>query len=385
MNSTPLQKFETSYGFKPTVVAASPGRIEFIGNHTDYNGGDVLGAALNLKVEVAGARLDQRKVILRSDGIAEAVEVDLDKFGRQQGERSWANYPLGILTVLRRHGYEPSSGYAMQFSSDLPSGAGLSSSAAIELATLELICRLENWQLERIQKVLFAQEAENSFVGVPCGMLDQAVSCFGQPAHLVRIDCAATNVTTVGFPADWQFWIFNSNHKHSLVDSLYAVRHEECRKALTAIQQQFPDVVHLAHAPVEALAVLAEGSDLLKRARHVIEEQLRVKAMIGALEAGEFSTVGELLFASHASSRSLFENSIPELDTMVELLAGMQDQGVIGARLTGGGFGGAVMALTRPGFDPAPVVKNYQHLHPKAEKLSVFHVQAGQGTHSTIL
>lgn len=362
---------------------ASPGRIEFIGNHTDYNGGHVLGVALNRQISLRARLLPEGQLSFSSEGMPADYSGHLDHLDRQSGELSWANYPLGILAVLREAGHPLPGGLSLHFRSDLPTGAGLSSSAAIELATLEAVCQLAGLTLTRTEKVLLAQRAENTFVGVPCGMLDQAVSCFGQRDHLVHIDCATTRFETVPLGEGLHFWVFNSNHKHSLVDSLYAKRHAECREALALLQAHVEGLQHLVHAPLTSLEHLEAGSVLERRARHVITEHQRVGTCVAALANGDLRQVGELLFASHESSRSLFENSIPELDTFVELLAGRREQGVIGARLTGGGFGGAVMALTDGTFHSETaeaVLTAYRQRHPDAEEPTCLHVTTGDGT-----
>jgi galactokinase len=362
---------------------ASPGRIEFIGNHTDYNGGQVLGVALNLQVTVSVKPRADNRISLVSDDLDTRFEGTLDKVEKQSGALSWTNYPLGIITVLREAGHVVDKGFNMTFSSDLPTGAGLSSSAAIELATLEAVCILCGIELTRKEKVLLAQRAENTVVGVPCGMLDQAVSCFGRRDHLVRIDCADTKFETVSLPKGLHFWVFNTNHKHSLVDSMYAQRHAECREALDCIRKKLPDLEHLVDAPLSVLDEVELAPDVRKRARHVIEENRRVVQVTEALASGDLPGIGDLLFASHESSRLLFENSIPELDTLVELLAAYRDRGLIGARLTGGGFGGAVMALTDESFSPESVesvLSDYRRRHPDSEKPTCIHVTTGDGT-----
>lgn len=362
---------------------ASPGRIEFIGNHTDYNGGQVLGVALNLQVTVSVTPRSDDRLIFASDNIDACFEGRLGDVSKQTGPLSWANYPLGIINVLRDAGHTIEKGFSLKFRSDLPSGAGLSSSAAIELATLEAVCVLAGIELSRTEKVLLAQRAENTFVGVPCGMLDQAVSCFGQKDHLVRIDCADTTFETVPLPKGLHFWIFNTNHKHSLVDSMYARRHAECREALEAVRTELPDVEHLVQAPLQVLDRIKLSPEVLKRAQHVIEENQRVLRVAEALEADDLDTVGDLLFASHESSRLLFENSIDELDTLVEILGRYRDRGLIGARLTGGGFGGAAMALTDASFTTEhaeSVLQEYRRRHPSSEKPASIHVTTGDGT-----
>lgn len=365
------------------IRTASPGRIEFIGNHTDYNGGAVLGVAINLGITADVKLLEGGRVRLSSPGMGPVYEGEMGHYERQEGELSWTNYPLGILSVLTEAGHPVQQGCAIRFSSDLPSGAGLSSSAAIELATLEAACQVNGIELDPTSKVLLAQKAENTFVGVPCGMLDQAVSCFGKRDHLVRIDCATTSIDTVPLAPGLHFWIFNTRHKHSLVDSMYAQRHGECRRALEILRRSDSSIEHLAHAPLDLLVNISEGTAERKRAEHVVREHLRVGQCVAALEAGDLATVGDLLFASHESSRTLFENSIPELDTFVDILKGFRNKGVIGARLTGGGFGGAVMALTTEEFtiqDADEVLAAYSARMPGHEDPDALHVVTGDGT-----
>lgn len=376
------QGFEENFGEKPAVVSASPGRIEFIGNHTDYNGGEVLGVALDRSVVVAAGKRTDGRLVMRSGGRAAAYAGDLVyPLRREDGVASWANYPLGILAVLHEErGWAVEGGLSLYLESTVPEGAGLSSSAALELATLEVVLAVMGQTLSRREKVLLAQAAENRFVGVPCGILDQAVSCFGEADHLVRIDCATTEFSTVPMPEGLRFVVVNTNCKHSLVDSKYAERHAECCRALEKLQETEPGLEHLAKASLSSLDKLTDEPLLAARARHVVEENRRVAACVKALGSGDLERVGDLLFASHASSRDLFENSIPELDTLVELLGERRGDGVVGARLTGGGFGGAVMALLRGPLEAETLVADYCRRHPGAPEPSVIHVGSGAGT-----
>lgn len=363
-------------------MAASPGRIEFIGNHTDYNGGSVLGVALDKEITVAASPRQDGRFVFFSPGRAAPFSAKAQfPLQKPSGGDSWAAYPLGILQVLQEEtGWYPRGGLSLYVHSTVPEGAGLSSSAALELASLEAVLGISGLTMERSRKVLLAQAAENRFVGVPCGILDQAVSCFGETDHLVRIDCATTEFSATPMPEGLRFCIFNTNCKHSLVDSKYSERHAECRRALEKLQEGEPQLQHLALADAELLDNLSAEPVLQKRARHVVEENRRVGECVDALAAGNTAKVGELLFASHASSRDLFENSIPELDTLVDLLREQRDRGVLGARLTGGGFGGAVMALVRDLPDVEAVVAAYRQRHPEAPELSVLEVASGAGT-----
>jgi galactokinase len=334
--------FRRIFGRDPEIVARAPGRIEFIGNHTDYNGGTVLGAAIDRSVWVALARrTDGRRRF--ASGLCEGiVERGPDDLSREQGAASWINYPLGILAGLPAFSLRAPAGFDYLAVSDLPVGAGLSSSAAIELASgLAFLCA-GGESPSREVLVRLGRHAENNFVGVPCGILDQGVSGFGRRDHLVFIDCRGPRFETVPLPAGAHFWIFNTHTRHALVDGLYAQRHRECQEAARAL-----GIGLLADWKGEV--PLSVGEPQRRRARHVVGEIARVDAAVAALRAGDLAATGRLLRASHESSRDLFENSTPELDFLVAELC--PRPGVLGARLTGGGFGGAVMALTGPGFD----------------------------------
>lgn len=347
MLSTLVEQFHRNYGTAPDVVAQAPGRIEFVGNHTDYNGGTVLGAAIDRHVWVAfRLRPDAPLRFASGSGPVSltiaAAEVSAEP---RTGDTFWCTYPLGIWQSLRDFGAAPPSGGDYLVMSDLPAGAGLSSSAAIELATALAFLAATGCDLPRETLVQLARHAENRYVGVPCGILDQGVSGFGRRDHLVFIDCRGPAFGTVPLPAGVVFWVFNTHTKHALVEGLYASRHRECMAAAQAL-----GVAQLADTTPAAVAA---GRNRLtpvqfQRARHVVEEIARVEAVRAALARSDLAAVGAALTASHRSSQHLFENSTPELDHLVDLLTAQPQ--VHGARLTGGGFGGAVLAMTDADF-----------------------------------
>ena len=353
LKSKAVELFRKSFGDEPAILARAPGRIEFIGNHTDYNAGTVLGAAIDRGIVVAARLRDDGAYTFVSDNGAVPTTVRGRPITRQAGDASWVNYPLGVIVALEARGMPAVAGLDMAVVSDLPPGAGLSSSAAFELSTALALCSITGFELSREETVKAGREAENTFVGVPCGILDQGVSGFGRRDHLVHIDCRGPEFSLVPMPAGVRFWIFNTHQKHALVDSLYATRHKECMEAARLLRATKPTAQWLADfTPAEfERAAGALPAEVAKRARHVIEEIARVEEMGTALKAGDLAAAGRLLFASHESSRTLFENSTPELDFLVETLRGIP--GVYGARLTGGGFGGAVMAMTAASFDTA--------------------------------
>lgn len=351
-------RFRARYGRAPAYVAHAPGRIEFIGNHTDYNGGTVLGASIDRGVWVAVAPRGDGQWCFATDGHAGVVTVKVTETPtRQTGTGTWVNYPLGVIAALAALGRRVPEGFDLLVMSDLPAGAGLSSSAALELSSALAFLALSGQDLAREEVVKICRHAENHFVGVPCGILDQGVSGFGRKNHLVFIDCRGPVFATVPLPGAACFWIFNTHTKHALVDGLYAARHRECMEAASRLG--VPLLADVSPAQVDAAR--AQLSPIVfMRAKHIVDEIARVDAAVAALRAGDLMAVGRLLTASHRSSQRLFENSTPELDFLVDQLTAVP--GVYGARLSGGGFGGAVMAMTTPEFgdqEAAAVVSAY--------------------------
>ena len=354
------------------MVARAPGRIEFIGNHTDYNGGAVLGAAIDRYVWVAAAPNKTGRFRLRSSGAAAILDLSAVPATRLTGRDAWANYPLGVWRSLGDFQLPQPAGFDLLVSSDLPPGAGLSSSAALELATALALLKLAGSQsIAPEQLAALGRHAENTYVGVPCGILDQGTSAFGRAGQLVHIDCRGPVFTRVPLPAGAHLWIFNTREKHALIDGLYATRHRECLEAARTL-----GVALLADLTPAQLPPLERKLSpvLARRAKHVVEEHARVQDAVEALRQGDLVTVGRLLTASHRSSQHLFENSTPALDRLVDLLE--KHPSVHGARLTGGGFGGAVMALTRQDFSLANAEAVAAQATPRPE---IFHLQSAEG------
>ena len=339
-----------NYDAVPDVIAAAPGRVEFIGNHTDYNNGPVIGAAIDRYVFVALRRIEE-SVFRFSSGDSSYVAVE-DPTQKLKGKRSWINYPLGVYDSLIRRGLKPSGGFELAVDSDVPMGAGLSSSAALELAVCQALCTVYGLGLSREEMALASREAENEFVGMPCGILDQGVSATGTSGSLVYIDCRDMLFSTIPLGKNYSIWIFNTHKKHSLVESMYSERHNECFQAvdgLNGVGLRIQYLADISPADFQSAKTRLLGT-LSNRAEHIVSEIERVNRVKHLLEGGRVSEAGQLLFESHASSRDLFENSVEELDYLVEILKSLPN--VIGARLTGGGCGGAVMALTEDAFSP---------------------------------
>jgi galactokinase len=376
MTNTLITRFRAVFGREPEFIARAPGRIEFIGNHTDYNGGPVLGAAIDRSVWVGLARRTDGKRRFASDTKPGVLELAADAaLERITGPSSWANYPLGVLAAMRDSGVASPAGFDYLAVSNVPMGAGLSSSAAIELSSALVFLEATGTTLGREALVKLGRKAENEFVGVPCGILDQGVSGFGKKDHLVYIDCRGPSFDTVTLPAGSNFWIFNTHTKHALIDGLYAARHQECMDAAKVIG--VPQLVDATPAMLLA-AEQKLSRTAFKRARHVVDEIARVAAAVSALRAGDLAAVGKLLLASHRSSRTWFENSSPELDFLVDNLG--SEAGVYGARLTGGGFGGAAMALTNDAFgDEAGLRISDAYLAKFGSRPEIIHARTGDG------
>ena len=322
------------------TIAYAPGRVELLGNHTDYNDGCVLSAAIDRGVKIEAETRDDRKIALDSTTMQRATGLDLDDLRASEAEE-WANYAAGVLKCFLVEGHELGGGSA-SISSDLPLGAGLSSSAALEVATATLVTKLFGISMEKLALAKLCRRAENEFVGVNCGLLDQVSSVFGREHHAIFLDCREETVETIAiaFPADVTLVITQSGVKHSLTGGEYNERRAQCFEAAEKL-----GVRALRDASIEHLEAGRQSmSDLaFRRALHVVGENERVLRGIDFLRARNVGDFGEFMFVSHESSRLNFENSTPELDALVE--AARTLDGVFGSRLTGGGFGGATVSL----------------------------------------
>jgi galactokinase len=313
----------------PTVRAVAPGRVNLIGDHTDHTGGLVLPMAIDLGTVVSGRFGSGDTVELRSDWSPEPAVVPLDVRDPAAVEPAWARYVAGVVAELR-----PPRGFSGSVSTTLPVGAGLSSSAALEVA-LALALGFDGSPAELAQR---CRRAEQAASGVPCGIMDQLASAAGVAGHALRIDCTTLEVTPVPVPDDVAVLVVHSGEERSLTTSAYADRAAACQEAEALVGP-------LRDASLHDVQTIADRTTR-RRARHVVSENGRVDGLVAALSAGDRAVMTEILAASHASLRDDFEVSTPELDALVAELVG--SPGVIGARLTGAGFGGCVVALTEP-------------------------------------
>jgi galactokinase len=337
------QLFVDTFAREPEAVSRAPGRVEVLGNHTDYNEGYVLSCSIDRAVFAAASRSSDGETFeFVSSEFPEVVRIG------DPGRRSylkWVQYPLGVYVMLKQGGY-PVEPFRLAVHGDIPMGCGLSSSAALEVAAGLCVCSLFGFSLERVDLAKICQRAENEFVGANCGLLDQFSALLGERNRLLFIDFRTLSYRTVPLPAhDLSVAVTTSGITHSLSESAYNERRRECALAADYFASVDANVKTLRDVTMEML-VAQEGrldTDLYKRARHIIGENERVLAGIELLERGELHSFGRLLYKSHESSRLNFENSCNELDTLVGIARTIE--GVYGSRLTGGGFGGATLAL----------------------------------------
>jgi galactokinase len=320
-----------------TVTTFAPGRVEILGNHTDYNLGLVLSAAIHLGVKIEAARLSSSILEISSQTNGRSVSIELSSL-RHLSEDAWANYPIGVIKILAEAGFQL-GGMRLNISSDLPLGAGLSSSAALEVATAMAAQALFDLELEKMPLARLCQKAENEFVGVQSGLLDQASSVFGKSHQLILLDFLQTSVETVSLPKETSLLLLNSGVPHELTGGEYNERRKQCTLAAKTL-----GVASLRDANLELLGTNRDLDHVTRRrALHIIGENERVVRGVQALRSNQLEDFGELMFASHFSSRVNFENSTSHLDTLVDLAK--QTEGVFGSRLTGGGFGGSTVSL----------------------------------------
>ena len=325
-----------------TIATYAPGRAELLGNHTDYNEGYVLAIAVDRGTTVTGSPRTDRTISLRSIDLAADVAIELDQLAAEKVP-DWSRYTLGVVDVFRRQG-QPVSGFDAQITSTLPMGAGLSSSAALENATVLFLLQAFGGTLPPLQIAKFSQMAENDFVGVRCGLLDQISSLMSHAHHATFIDCRSFQVRHVPLSDHVSFVLAQSGVKHELVAGEYNERRSDCEAAaralgVTALRDVTRPVLESRRADLP--------DRIFRRALHIVGENERVLAGSKALESGDLTSFGQLMYESHESSRINFENSCPELDDLVN--AARKTPGVYGARLSGGGFGGATINLVERG------------------------------------
>jgi len=320
--------------------------VNLIGEHTDYNQGLVLPMAVEREVRVVVLPRPDRTVVMRSANFSGEVIFSLDDIERLADD-PWGNYPKGVMKVLEEEGYHL-GGAELEYDGDIPAGAGMSSSAAVEVVTALAMLSLINVSPDRVAMSLLCQRAENEFVGVNCGIMDQFISAMGAHDHALLIDCRDLAHQLVPLPLEgYRIVACNSRVKHSLVSSEYNRRREECTAGVKAIAEELPAVSSLRDVDAGMLERCKDRLDatVFRRCRHVIAEIDRVRQAVYALENGNLPRFGSLMNESHVSLSRDYEVSCPELDLLAA--SAMEIEGVLGSRMTGGGFGGCTITLVR--------------------------------------
>jgi galactokinase len=337
------EQFTQAFGRPPRWVAAAPGRVNVIGEHTDYNDGFVFPMAIERYTVIAAAPSEGSVIELRSTAEKVPAKIDLAQQLHPQHRGTWYNYPLGVIAGFQARGTKIGAFQAL-IHSTVPLGGGLSSSAALEVATATLLEAMTGKKLDPVDKALLCQKAEHEYAGMPCGIMDQFISVMGKKDQILLLDCRSrkTELVPMSDPAV-EVLITNTNVKHELTGGEYAKRRAQCEAAARAL-----GVGSLRDADAEMLE-RAQGkmdSTAYRRAKHVISEIERTLHAAEGVRASNWPTVGQLMYASHASLRDDYEVSCPELDAIVDIAQSIGIKGgVFGCRMTGGGFGGCTVAL----------------------------------------
>jgi galactokinase len=337
--------FQRTFGSPPDVVVRAPGRVNLIGEHTDYNDGFVLPAAIDRAITYAGRRRADRRVRLYSDHFQTAAEFELDDI-QKDSTNTWSNFLRGVSKFLEEDGHRL-TGADIAFGGNVPREAGLSSSAAVEVGATVFWNKLLGLGLDPIYVVKLARRAENEFVGVPCGIMDQFVSALGRRDHALFLDCRDLTYRHVPLRGGVKIVVCNSGVKRALAQSEYEVRLKQCREAVAWIAATGRAVKTLRDVqPSDIEAARGTMDNLLwRRAHHVVSENERTLEAVTVLQNGDLERFGELMNQSHESLREDYEVSCIELDVLVQLAR--RQPGVLGARMTGGGFGGCTVNLVR--------------------------------------
>lgn len=341
-------QFNGLFGKTPRLYRA-PGRVNLIGEHTDYNDGFVMPAAIDLYCRVAIAARDDRHIVVRSANLNETVEFSLDD--NAHATQHWSDYVRAVAWVLERAGLRL-RGADLVISSNIPLGAGLSSSAAIEVSTAYALLDASGTQIDPTELARLCQRAENEFVGARCGIMDQFIACYGQAGQALILDCRSLDYRLLPIKGDVRLLIANTMVDHHIASGEYNLRRTECEESVRRLAQVIPGLKSLRDLSLAQLECHRDRlTDVLyRRCRHVVTENQRVSAAAAALARYDLEAFGRLMAESHRSLRGDYDVSSSELDLMVEIAVGQE--GVYGARMTGGGFGGCTINLVREDATP---------------------------------
>ena len=368
--------FRQRFGQMPRIFRA-PGRVNLIGEHTDYNEGFVMPAAIDLACRVAVAGREDHRLVVQSENLNESVNIDLEQSPVRRGR--WSDYVQGVAVMLEQSGRRL-RGADLLIQSGVPIGSGLSSSAAIEVATGLALLSSSGLEIDRLELARLCQRAENEFVGARCGIMDQFAACFGQAGHALLLDCRSLEYRALPLPRELSLVICDSGIRHEVAAGEYNARRAECEAGVRTLARRQPAIRALRDATLEDLEHTHSelGDVVYRRCRHVVTENKRVLEAATALEQGDLQSLRRLMAESHRSMRDDFEISCEELDLLVELADKLP--GVFGARMTGGGFGGCTINLVetaRVAELTAQVAQGYERATGKPAKIYVCRAETG--------
>ncbi|MCK3658480.1 galactokinase [Pasteurellaceae bacterium Pebbles2] len=373
------QLFEQKFNRTSTLNIYAPGRVNVIGEHTDYNDGFVMPCAIDYGTAISGAARDDQRFHVYAADLNDSDEFSLSEEILPVPNKKWTGYVRGVVKFIQQRCPEFRQGADLVISGNVPQSSGLSSSASLEVAVGKFCQQLADLPLSNTEIALIGQQAENQFVGANCGNMDQLISALGQKDHLLMIDCRSLETQATPVPDNVAVMIVNSHVKHDLVTGEYNTRRQQCERAAAFFGVKALRDVSIAQFKQKEAELTALDPDVAKRARHIVTENQRVLDAVEALNQGDISRLGELMGQSHDSMRDDFEITVPEIDYLVEL-AQVAIGKTGGARMTGGGFGGCIVAI-------APVEKvdavrkiiaeNYQKTTGIQEDFYVCHASQG--------
>jgi galactokinase len=337
-------RFEEMFEAKPRIFRA-PGRVNLIGEHTDYNGGFVMPAAIQFYTWVGAAERADRVLETYSDRYNESISLSLDELAGPP-RKHWSDFIRGVAAVLQKAGYEL-TGANLVIHGEVPLGAGLSSSASLEVATALALAAVSGVDVPPLELAKLCQKAEHEYVGTLCGIMDQFIAVFGAAGHALMLDCRSLEYQLLAIPQDVRLVVCNSMVRHELASGEYNRRRADCEEGVKLLQPHLPGIRALRDVAIVDLEVWKEALPLgvYRRCRHIVTENHRVLEAAKALQGANTGQFGHLMYQSHASLRDDFEVSCKELDLLVDIAS--SSLGVLGARMTGGGFGGCTVNLVR--------------------------------------
>jgi galactokinase len=334
-----------NYFQKEPLIVRSPGRVNIIGEHTDYNDGFVLPAAIDKSIFVAVAKREDSTISLFSKEFNDGFKIEISDL--KPSEKQWANYILGVVAQILKKNLTI-SGFELMIDGDVPIGAGLSSSAAVECATAFALNELFQLNIDKLDMVKMAQKAEHEYAGVMCGIMDQFASMFGKADSVIQLDCRSLDYKYAPFKMEGiKIVLLNTNVKHSLSSSEYNVRRQQCEEGVLLVRKKYPNVLNLRDVNIDMLNETVAPIDpiIYNRCKYVVEENQRLLDASKALEQGDIVTLGQKMFGSHKGLSVEYEVSCKELDFLVDQVR--NNPNVLGARMMGGGFGGCTINLVK--------------------------------------